>query len=57
VEEAMLRLEHAGTEGLVRIGAAVAVSAALIVLAWALLRRSRTRTLGERAGSDYTAAP
>lgn len=57
VDEAALRLEHAGTEGLVRIGAAVVVIVALVVLAWALLRRSRTRPLGERAGTDYTAAP
>lgn len=57
IDDATLRLEHAGTQGLVRIGAAVVVIVALTVLAWAILRRSRYRPLGERAGSDYTAAP
>jgi hypothetical protein len=57
IDDASLRLEHAETQGLVRIGAAVVVIAALVVLAWALTRRNRTRPLGERAGSDYTAAP
>jgi hypothetical protein len=57
IHDARLQLEHAGTGGLVRIVAAVVVIAALAFLAWAVLRRGRGRPLGERPGSDYTAAP
>jgi hypothetical protein len=57
IDEARLALEQAGTQGLVRVGAAVVIIGALAALAWALARRSRSRPLGERPGSDYTAAP
>jgi hypothetical protein len=57
VDQARSRLEHAATEGLVRIGAAALILAALIVAAWAALRRSRPRPASGRSGSDYTAAP
>jgi hypothetical protein len=57
IDQARSRLEHAATEGLVRIGAAVAILAGLLVAGWAVLRRSRPRPASERSGSDYTAAP
>jgi hypothetical protein len=56
VDEARARLDRAGMEGLVRIGAAALAVVALLLLAWALVRRSRPRPLGEPPGSDYTAA-
>jgi hypothetical protein len=56
VDEARARLDRAGMEGLVRIGAAALAVVALLLLAWALFRRSRPRPLGEPPGSDYTAA-
>jgi hypothetical protein len=57
IEDAATRLEHARTEGLVRVVAALVVVVALVALAWTVLRRSRPRPLGDRPGSDYTAAP
>jgi len=57
VDEARLALDQAGTQGVVRVGAAVILIGVLATLAWALARRSRPRPLGERPGTDYTAAP
>lgn len=57
IAEASARLERAGTEGLVRIVAAVALVVALALLAVALIRRQRRGRVGEAPGSDYTAAP
>lgn len=57
VDQARSRLEHAATEGLVRLGAAVALLAGLLIGAWTVLRRNRLRPPSERSGTDYTAAP
>ena len=57
IAEASARLERAGTEGVVRIGAAVALVLALVVLAITLLRRQRRGAVGPSPDSDYTAAP